>query len=86
MRYEIGRISPSFDLAKAKAGLAALLEQASEDGPYAFSIDLLSTLTATVNAHEQQLLEVRLSSIVDATERLESRLSRSPSLSALLIA
>ncbi|WP_322047379.1 hypothetical protein [Paraburkholderia sp. J67] len=83
--HSTARESLSCDIAMAKAGLAALLEQAPTDCTYEFSSDLMCALTATVNEHERQLLAVRLGTIVEATERLESRLRHSPSLMNLLV-
>jgi 2C-methyl-D-erythritol 2,4-cyclodiphosphate synthase len=68
----------------AETGLVALIERGHRSGDWTFSADLLESLTAVVNEHDRQLLEVRMCAIIEATDRLRGRLAKARSLSEIL--
>jgi hypothetical protein len=71
-------------MAKAKSGLAELIDRGCASGDWRFSAGLLDALVPVLDEHCRQLRQVRMLALVEANEWLEARLEKGTLMSELL--
>ncbi|WP_277188626.1 hypothetical protein [Caballeronia sp. BR00000012568055] len=71
-------------MAKAKSGLADLIDRGCASCDWRFSAELLDALVPVLDEHCRQLRQVRMLALVEANEWLEARLEKGALMSELL--
>jgi hypothetical protein len=72
-----GELDPDF-LDDIEHQVSAVLENGRDSGEWQFPSPLIESLNIVVNEHDRQLRETRLQAIIEASQRLDHFIRRSP--------